>query len=171
MDLARHSFSYFTNLTYWGLAFYFFFSALHTVSYVRTGSPLLSRWPRPLQALHSFFYTTVVTFPVLVTVVFWAILYSGPWFPVTFNAWSNVRVLRAMRSCSLHMDAGSLLTIVHTDLSTRPELRLRPLRNHIHPLVSTSLPPPAVLDSHFGIVLSSRLHNQGYGRLLPLWLP
>jgi len=85
-------------LTYWGLAFYFFFSALHTFSYLRTGSPLLSRWPRPLQALHAFFYTTVVTFPILVTVVFWAILYSGPWFPVAFDAWSNVRLLTAIPS-------------------------------------------------------------------------
>ena len=90
-------------MTYWGLAFYFFFSALHTWSYARTGSPLLSRWPRPLQALHGFFYTTVVTFPILVTVVFWAILYSGPWFPVTFNAWSNVRLIPAV-SCANFSD-------------------------------------------------------------------
>ncbi|MCJ1367757.1 hypothetical protein MMC16_006891 [Acarospora aff. strigata] len=93
LDASRASFSYFTNLTYWGLAFYFLFAAIHTFSHARTGTPLLSRWPRSLQALHSLFYTTIITFPILVTVVFWAILYSGPWFPVTFNAWTNVRLL------------------------------------------------------------------------------
>ena len=68
---SRRSFSFFTNLTYWGLAFYFLFSALHTFSYARTGRSWLSRWPRPFQAAHAIFYTTVVTLPILVTAVFW----------------------------------------------------------------------------------------------------
>lgn len=86
---ARHSFSYFTNLTYWGLAFYFLFSSLHTLSYASTGRAWLQTWPRPLQAAHALFYTTVVTFPILVTAVFWAVLYDGHWFPIVFTAWSN----------------------------------------------------------------------------------
>ena len=88
---AGHSFSYFTNLTYWGLAFYFLVSGLHTFSYALTGKVWLQSWPRPLQAAHAIYYTTVVNFPILVTIVFWAILYRNPWFPVVFNAWSNVR--------------------------------------------------------------------------------
>lgn len=87
---SHRSFSYFTNLTYWGLAFYFLFSGLHSFSYARRGTSWLRSWPRPLQAAHAIFYTTVITFPILVTVVFWGILYSGPWFPVVFDAWSNV---------------------------------------------------------------------------------
>ena len=86
---VRQSFSYFTNLTYWGLAFYFLFSSLHTLSYARTGHAWLQSWPRPMQAAHAVFYTTVVTFPILVTAVFWAILYNGHWFPIVFMAWSN----------------------------------------------------------------------------------
>ncbi|KAL8823779.1 MAG: hypothetical protein Q9191_005556 [Dirinaria sp. TL-2023a] len=86
---ARQSFSYFTDLGYWGLAFYFLFSSLHTFSYLRRGGPWLHRWPRPLQAAHAIFYTTIVTYPILITAVFWAILYKGHWFPVIFNAWSN----------------------------------------------------------------------------------
>ena len=82
--------SYFTSLTFWGLAFYFLFSTIHTFLYVRRGSAPLDHWPRPLQALHGVFYTTIVTFPFLVTIVFWAILYGGAWFPVEFEAWSNV---------------------------------------------------------------------------------
>jgi hypothetical protein len=83
-------FSYFTILTYWGLAFYFLIAAIHTLTYARTGAPLLDRFPRPLQALHAFYYTTVTTFPPLVTIVYWVLLYKAPWFPEEFNAWSNV---------------------------------------------------------------------------------
>lgn len=90
LQSARQSFSFFTSLTYWGIAFYFLFSGLHTLSYARTGRSWLHDWGRPLQASHAIFYTTVTTYPVLVTVVFWVLLYSGSWFPLTFNAWSNV---------------------------------------------------------------------------------
>lgn len=87
---ARHWFSYFTNLTYVGLAFYFLFAGLHTIVCVVRGRSWLSDWPRPLQAAHSIYYTSVVVFPPLVTIVFWAVLYSDPWFTVTEEAWSNV---------------------------------------------------------------------------------
>ena len=89
---VRQWFSYFTNLTYCGLAFYFLFSALHTFSYARTGKAWLQSWPRPLQATHAIFYTTIVTFPFLVTIVYWGVLYKNPWFPVAEEAWSNVRL-------------------------------------------------------------------------------
>ncbi|KAF2808317.1 uncharacterized protein BDZ99DRAFT_445656 [Mytilinidion resinicola] len=84
---SERSFSYFTNLTYWGLAFYFAFSAVHTGSYWLTGSPFLTRWPRFLQNLHSIFYTTIVVFPWLVTIIFWALLYSR--FYNEFQTWTN----------------------------------------------------------------------------------
>ncbi|POR35484.1 hypothetical protein TPAR_04302 [Tolypocladium paradoxum] len=87
---VRQSFSFFTVLTYWGLAFYFLAAALHTLAYALTGRPLLDRLPRPLQALHALFYTTAVTFPFLVTLVYWAVLYKPPWFPRQFDAWRNV---------------------------------------------------------------------------------
>ncbi|KAL8694884.1 MAG: hypothetical protein Q9218_000548 [Villophora microphyllina] len=89
-DLDRHFFSYFTDLSYWGLAFYFLFSSLHTFSYARTGRAWLQKWPVALQVAHAAFYTTIVTFPILVTAVFWAILYSGSWFPAEFEGWSNM---------------------------------------------------------------------------------
>jgi len=90
---SRRSFSYFTNLTFWGLSFYGLFSAIHTLSYARTGRALLDSWPRALQALHSLFYTTIVVYPFIVTIVYWAILYDGPWFPSDFDAFTNVRLL------------------------------------------------------------------------------
>jgi hypothetical protein len=66
-DDSRRSFSFFTNLTYWGLAFYNAFSALHTGTYWLTGTPLLARWPRSLQIAHSMYYSTVVVYPFIVT--------------------------------------------------------------------------------------------------------
>ncbi|KAM0299919.1 hypothetical protein HYE67_005778 [Fusarium culmorum] len=88
-DVGR-SFSYFTILTYWGIAFYFAVAALHTVTYAIRGRSLLDSFPRPLKALHALFYSTVTTYPFLVTIVYWVVLYKGPWFPVEFNAWSNI---------------------------------------------------------------------------------
>lgn len=89
-DLDRHYFSYFTDLTYWGIAFYFLFSSLHTFKYALTGVSWLQNWPVTLQVAHGVFYMTIVTFPILVTAVFWALLYSGAWFPNEFEGWSNV---------------------------------------------------------------------------------
>ncbi|KAJ9646516.1 hypothetical protein H2199_002565 [Coniosporium tulheliwenetii] len=85
---ARQSFSFFTNLTFWGIAFYFAFAAAHTGSYAFRGQSWLSRWPRALQEMHGVFYSTVVVFPFLVTIVFWALLYSS--FPTPYVTWRNV---------------------------------------------------------------------------------
>jgi hypothetical protein len=72
------------------LAFYFLVASIHTFTYARWSRPLLDSFPRPLQALHAFYYTTIVTFPFLVTIVYWAILYKSPWFPREFNAFTNI---------------------------------------------------------------------------------
>ncbi|PVI03576.1 hypothetical protein DM02DRAFT_612059 [Periconia macrospinosa] len=86
---ARHSFSYFTVLTYWGLAFYYAFAAAHTLSYWRTGTPLLARWPRALKEAHSVYYSTIVIYPFIVTAVFWALLAPEDGFPSIFETWTN----------------------------------------------------------------------------------
>ncbi|KAI9753697.1 MAG: hypothetical protein M1815_006030 [Lichina confinis] len=85
---AVRQLSYFTVLTYWGIAFYFLFAALHTLALLIAGAPFLNRWPRPLQALHSIYYSSIVTYPFLVTIVYWAIL-SKP-FPTTYSAWRGI---------------------------------------------------------------------------------
>lgn len=77
-------------LTYWGLAFYNLTAAAHTFTYARTGTPLLDRFPRPLQALHSFFYTTVVVYPFIVTIVYWGVIFPGVWYAQKFDAFSNI---------------------------------------------------------------------------------
>lgn len=81
------SFSYFTFITYWSLAFYFSVSAWHTFVYAfnlrrgRAGSIsyLHDFFPRPLQLAHAIWHTTITTFPFLVTLVFWTTLYAIPW--------------------------------------------------------------------------------------------
>ncbi|KAJ5887531.1 hypothetical protein N7495_007572, partial [Penicillium taxi] len=88
-DYIGRTFSYFTWLSYWGLGFYFLFSALHTTCYVITGSSaLFKRWPRFMRALHGLLYTTITTYPFLVTVIFWAILFDG--FDSAFSTWHNI---------------------------------------------------------------------------------
>ena len=86
---SRHWFSYFTNLTYFGLAFYFLFAGLHSLSYAFAGKSWLNSWPKSLQAAHTVFYTTVVVFPPIVTIVYWTILYKT-WFQEDEQAWLNV---------------------------------------------------------------------------------
>jgi hypothetical protein len=83
------SFSYFTILTYWGLAFYFLFASLHTLTYARTGTPLQTTIPPPHQALHSLLHTTITTYPILVTAIFWGILFRS-WWTQSFPQWSNI---------------------------------------------------------------------------------
>lgn len=89
---TRQSFSYFTNITYWGIVFYLLVSSIHTFTYALHGRPLLSAFPRPLQALHSLFYTTIVTLPILVTIVFWSVLYGGTEFKIQFHLWQNISI-------------------------------------------------------------------------------
>lgn len=64
---SGQSFSYFTVLGYWGLAFYFAFAAAHTASYRWKGTPWLEKWPSSMRWLHSLLYATVTVFPFIVT--------------------------------------------------------------------------------------------------------
>ena len=95
------SFSYFTWLTYWGLGFYFLVSTIHTVFYARTGrSVLFDRWPRACRVLHGLLYASITTYPFLVTIVFWGILFKPPFYKVTFPGWSNVGLALSTPSLS-----------------------------------------------------------------------
>jgi hypothetical protein len=85
-----HGFSYFTELSFWGLSFYLLVAGVHTLLYALRGRSWLDRFPHPLQAAHSFFYTTVITLPFLVTIVYWGVLYTDGLFSNIFEIWSNV---------------------------------------------------------------------------------
>ncbi|KAF8703092.1 hypothetical protein AX14_014205 [Amanita brunnescens Koide BX004] len=57
---------------------------------IRKGTLALGTWPRFLQFLHVWLYTTVVTFPIIVTIVFWAVLSGPSTFDNKFDTWSNI---------------------------------------------------------------------------------
>ncbi|KAH7921500.1 hypothetical protein BV22DRAFT_1038573 [Leucogyrophana mollusca] len=84
--------SYFTDLSYIGLVAYFWASSVQTLAFAlrgQKGYPLQS-WPRILQFLHVLLYSTIVVFPIIVTVVFWALLASPSTFNTKYSAWSNI---------------------------------------------------------------------------------
>jgi len=83
-------FSYFTDITFISLTFYFIFAAGHTLWYARTGSSPLNRWYRPFQLGHTVLYTTIITYPILVTIVFWTLLAGGGTLATTRSRWSNI---------------------------------------------------------------------------------
>lgn len=84
--------SYFTHLSWVGLCAYFCISAFHTLAFSRsaaTGYPL-QLWWKGFQYLHILTYSTVVTFPILVTIVYWALLASASSFESPYVSWSNI---------------------------------------------------------------------------------
>ena len=93
----RQSFSYFTYLSYWGLAFYFFFASLHTFVYARRRFSWLDTWPRCLQAMYSTYYSTIVCFPLLVSTVYWCSMWTRTWWADDFDQWSMIS-MHAMNS-------------------------------------------------------------------------
>ncbi|KAJ7190273.1 hypothetical protein GGX14DRAFT_579986 [Mycena pura] len=78
--------SYFSELSYIGLAAYYCAAAVQTAAYARWGRYPLRCWPRALQALHVVLQSTVGTFPFIVTVVFWVLLASSKSFDSTYHS-------------------------------------------------------------------------------------
>ncbi|KAH7412117.1 hypothetical protein DE146DRAFT_603124 [Phaeosphaeria sp. MPI-PUGE-AT-0046c] len=85
------SFSFFTYLTFWSLGSYFLISSIHTFVYFFHQRTWLHTWPRLLQLAHSMYYTSVTSFPFLVTIVFWGTMNSG-WPAGRFEQWINISV-------------------------------------------------------------------------------
>ena len=88
----RRFFTYFTSLSYIGLDAYFWAAGVQTLAFAlsRGNHYPLQRWPRPLQFLHSLLISTVFTFPIVVTAVFWALLSSPDTLATRYSAWSNI---------------------------------------------------------------------------------
>ncbi|OBZ75420.1 hypothetical protein A0H81_04742 [Grifola frondosa] len=90
---ANTFFSYFTHLSYIGLLAYFWAAAVQTLVYAlgggRKGYPL-QRWHCSLQFLHVLLYSTITTYPIIVTIVFWSLLADPSTLSTRFNAWTNI---------------------------------------------------------------------------------
>jgi len=96
---AENFLSYFTFLTYIGICAYYFASGTQTIAYAlgsrKSGAAVgypLQQWPKFLQALHVTLQATITTLPILVTVVFWALLASPSTFSTSYSSWSNLSV-------------------------------------------------------------------------------
>lgn len=99
---ANQYYIYFTRLTYVGLTAYFSVAALHTGVFVLSLRQLkrgtvsrapwfpLQKWGRFLQFLHLYLFSTIITFPIIVTVVYWAFLADSNTWSTPFNAWTNI---------------------------------------------------------------------------------
>ncbi|KAL4074371.1 hypothetical protein J3A83DRAFT_4235436 [Scleroderma citrinum] len=110
--------SYFTNLSYIGLCAYFCASGVQTIAFARALKGLrdvqddaqaigtrrkesgrverrriaypLQTWPRVFQLMHVLLYTSIVIYPFLVTIVFWALLSSSSSLASGYQAWTTV---------------------------------------------------------------------------------
>jgi hypothetical protein len=68
-------------------------SGIYSVIYALTGHSPLRRFPRLLQLMHSLLYSSIITFPFIVTAVFWSLISAPPHkkvFSTTTKQWSNV---------------------------------------------------------------------------------
>lgn len=90
-DAIGQSFSFFTYLTFWSLGFYFLISSIQTFIYAYRQRNWLQSWPKCLQLLYSMYYSTITSFPFLVTIVFWGTMNSG-WPSGRFEQWINISV-------------------------------------------------------------------------------
>ncbi|KAF5346888.1 hypothetical protein D9756_010598 [Leucocoprinus leucothites] len=95
--LAGTYFSYFTHLSYIGVTAWLWASGVQSVMFANaiksSGDDArypLQSWPRPLQYLHEFLFSTIATFPIIVTIVYWVLLATSDSFSDTFTAWSNI---------------------------------------------------------------------------------
>ncbi|TVY23890.1 hypothetical protein LHYA1_G008094, partial [Lachnellula hyalina] len=90
---VHKSFSYFTVLCYWAQAIYFLLASVNTFTYAHPSTPtLLPRFPPLFRALYALLYTTVTTFPFLVSLAFWSVLYPSipsPTFNTPFSLYTN----------------------------------------------------------------------------------
>ncbi|TFK48103.1 hypothetical protein OE88DRAFT_1635377 [Heliocybe sulcata] len=88
---ARGYFSYFTDLSYIGLLSYLLAAGFQTLLYSRGApAPKSTRAARALRYAHGVLYSTITTFPVIVTAVYWSVLSSQETFSTTYSSWSNV---------------------------------------------------------------------------------
>ncbi|EDR00926.1 uncharacterized protein LACBIDRAFT_192763 [Laccaria bicolor S238N-H82] len=99
LGTADSYFSYFTHLSYIGICAYFWASGIQTFSYYRRWRKagagvgyLLQRQPGVLRCMHVVLQSTVVTFPILVTIVFWALLSSPSTFETVYSSWDVISV-------------------------------------------------------------------------------
>ncbi|KAI6026438.1 hypothetical protein PISMIDRAFT_92093 [Pisolithus microcarpus 441] len=121
-DSGSSYLSYFTSLSYIGLCAYFWASGVQTIAFARARRICypLQKWPRPLQLMHALLYTSIVVYPIIVTIVFWSLLSSPQTLEGTYNAWGNI-------SRHILNSSFALFEITCTNVSPPPWSHLGPV--------------------------------------------
>ncbi|KAF9010296.1 hypothetical protein BDZ89DRAFT_1078235 [Hymenopellis radicata] len=88
-------FSYFTHLTYIGMTSYFWAAGVQGIVWAHTkkqggGRYLLRSWPRPFQLAHEWLWSTIMSYPIVVTIVYWTLLASSFSSLSQVNTWSTI---------------------------------------------------------------------------------
>ncbi|KAI1311952.1 hypothetical protein EDD11_003232 [Mortierella claussenii] len=87
---------YFTNLTYFGLAVYLVCSTIWSIGYLRQPVDERAQWLKDRSPwwgwAHWLLYSTVVTFHIIVPIVFWTMLSKGMEHMSTLGSWTNASV-------------------------------------------------------------------------------
>ncbi|KAJ7437966.1 hypothetical protein FB451DRAFT_1570496 [Mycena latifolia] len=106
---SGRSFSFFTQLSYIGVAAYLVAAGVQTAGSARWGRTgyWYRGWGRGMQAAHVLLQSTVVVFPFIVTVVFWVLL-SSDTFSTTF---SGTVLAFALLELLTHAPPAPLLTL------------------------------------------------------------
>ncbi|KAI8321696.1 hypothetical protein GQ54DRAFT_275616 [Martensiomyces pterosporus] len=95
---ARHGkmsghFAYFTNLCYTGLLAYFASSLFHTVQFWRRGTASsFTSMPRILQLMHWLLFSSALVYAIVVTVIFWGVLFKSSEYKSSASLWSTASV-------------------------------------------------------------------------------
>jgi len=156
-EAKAHDTSYFTNLTYWGLGFYFAFAALHSASYARNGRIWLESWPEWLRWADSALYATVTVYPFVVTST------SSFAFEIRICCRSSLCALTDFPHSSLLV--SPLLPVLFQQpfhflveyFAAYSELPLRPFGDPAPEIRSPSLDPSGAGDRVRGCVSRTRL--------------
>lgn len=112
----RGHFSYFTYLCYTGMVAYLGASSFHTLQLYRHGSTYsFSNMPYILQLLHWLLYESAILFAIVVSTVFWSLIYN----PQAYSSdrthlWITVSVHATNSVCALlDLVLGSMVFALH----------------------------------------------------------
>ncbi|KAJ2082676.1 hypothetical protein H4R24_001426 [Coemansia sp. RSA 988] len=114
-EMSGH-FAYFTHLCYTGLLAYLGASLVHTVSSWRRGGTPSSfeGMPRTLQLLHWLLFESALVYAVVVTAMFWGLLYKAQTYSTAEHRWLNASVHATNAVCILvDAAAGAMVFSAH----------------------------------------------------------
>lgn len=130
----------------------------------------LQRWPRALQVLHALLYSTIITFPFIVTIVFWGIL--NPDSPVQDDSYDSafarsLCIVSVLTTCRVSV---LLRSLVRGDIPL-DELALRRTRDYVHTRSATTVATRTSVGSDISWLLRRRVHHARNARFLQYDLP